>query len=126
VKPRVTEAVHLTVIRQAPAVETILEAEVDVLLWVTKSVERGYLGESAVRVKPKEAARHSHGILISSGAHVVSQLIRFAYVMYSSLYSGAPIICTISAGYSYRNKSSFLRATSASTRMLSAMLQLGT
>jgi hypothetical protein len=39
VKPRVTETVHLTVIGERPAIETILETEVDMLLRVTETIE---------------------------------------------------------------------------------------
>lgn len=51
-----------------------------------------------MRVKPKEAARHSHGILISSGAHVVSQFVRLAYVVYTFIITGAASRLHESAG----------------------------
>ena len=38
-EPGVTEAVHLTVVSQAPAVKAVLKAEVDVLLRVTETIE---------------------------------------------------------------------------------------
>ena len=51
VEPGVTEAVHLTVVSQAPAVKAILKAEVDMLLWVTETIEST---EPRVRMKSKE------------------------------------------------------------------------
>jgi hypothetical protein len=62
----------MAVISHRPTIKTILDTKINMLLRITKSIKRGYSGESAVRVEPKEAARHLHGILISSGAHVMS------------------------------------------------------
>ena len=67
------KAVHVSVVRLRPAVETVLDAEVDVLLWVTEAIkDRG----SIVGVKGEEMLGN-HELILPTKAGLNHRLITF-------------------------------------------------